>query len=360
MRGLYEECLALGIEPDSDQAVYVFAESVLYLVGATGAFEFQKHIKPYCKTRSAKLFRLRLRENSYTNLDLKLFVLNVERTCSTPQSATRVSMQYGITKRDTKLVWWLFSDNSWFRTAVRKHVKSVLRKAPVPTYDEIHAVFDIVYPSVFKYIKHVTYTKLRFLVNSTNSTLQDYHSELAIKLVQSFYALVPIQLPEAHLINYLKRSMHNHAMNMIKSGTTQKRGRMVSSDPSDRGGRKFNMLCLSQNQMALTSDGEAQDVDGVDESASIFELRFSITEVLDSLKLQSRKYRFLSLLLGTEDKEFSQWLQMNNHCQKHEDNVDAQHKLGSEAYTGLVSKFLCVPKKNVDTFLKSLQLQLVG
>ena len=360
MKSLYDECLALGIEPDSDQAVYVFAESVLYLIGATGAFEFQRHIKKYCKNRSAKVFRLRLRENRYTNLDVKLFMFGLDRHGATSQKAKRLARDHGLFLRDYKLLWLLYSTNSWFKASVHGHVKHVLRKEAVPSYDSIHEAFDRVYPSVFKYIKHITYTKLRFLVKSNNSTLQDYHSELSIKLVQSFYALVPIQLSEAHLVNYLKRIMHNHAMNMIKSGTTQKRGRLISSDADTNGGRKYNMLCLSQNQMALTAEGEAQDVDGVDDSASVFELRFSISEVLDGLKLKSRKYRFLSILLGHEDKEFSQWLVSNSHCHKHEDNVDVQHRVGPAAYTKLISEFLRIPKRHVDTFFKSLKLQLVG
>jgi hypothetical protein len=355
MKSLYEECLNLGPDMDSDDVVYVFAESVLYLIGATGAFDFQRHIKHLCKSKSAKSFRLVLREHRYSNLDLKLYVLHMAKYGS--HRITQMSARYGIIWRDAKLAHLLMTENTWFRRLAIAQAKTCVYGAESLSYEAIHDMFDNIYPRVLGYIKHITYSKLRFLVKSTNSTYQDFHSELSIKLVQSFYALVPVQIPEAHLVNYLKRSIHNHAINMIKSGTTQKRGRMVS-EMDKSGVRNFSMLCMSQNQMALTSTGELQDVDGVDDSAAIFEARFSIVEVLKQLREGSPKYKFLSIMLGHEDKLFSQWLRDSGNCAKHEDNLDVQHSTDPEAYTALVRTYLKATQENIDTFFESLKLQM--
>lgn len=359
MRSLYKECVALGLEQESEDAVYVFAESVLYLVGATGAFEFQRHVKPLCKARSAKIFRLRLRAHVYSNLSIKLYALHLAlKPNITQHRAKQCAQACDISLRDAKLMWLLFSQNHWFHNVLTKYARSLKCDHRLLEQSEIQGTFNRVFPSVLKYIKHITYTKLRFLVKSTNSDFSDFHSELSTKLVQSFYSMVPITLSDAHLVNYLKRVVHNHAVNMIKSGTTQKRGRLVSSEVDENGNRQFSMLCLSQNQMPLTEAGELADVEGADDSAKRFELCFSITEILNSLKEQSKNYRFLSLLLGSEDLEFSDWLRRKGTCRESEDNVDVQHRYAPTEYTNLVSQFLHVSKQHADEFLHSLKMQL--
>lgn len=359
MKSLYKECVALGLESEGEDVVYAFAESVLYLVGATGAFDFQKHVKLLCKTRSAKTFRMRLRSHVYTNLNIKLYALHLAMRGTLSQvQARRLAEACEITTRDAKLVWLLYSQNAWFSGALAKYAKSLKCDSRLLEHSEIQATFNRVFPNVLKYIKHITYTKLRFLVKSTNSEFSDFHSELSAKLVQSFYSMVPITLSDAHLVNYLKRVVHNHAVNMIKSGTTQKRGRLVSTEADANGTRQFSMLCLSQNQMPLTESGELADVEGCDESVKRFELSFSIAEILNNMQEHSKKYRFLTLLLGSEDREFSDWLRRNGTCRDHEDNVDVQHRYAATEYTNMISRFLKVPKHSADSFLHTLKMQL--
>ncbi len=358
MKSLYQECLDLGIDSDGEEAVYVFAESMLYLLGETGAFDFQKHVKPFCKMRSAKMFRLRLREHSYSNLTLKTYLIRIVITKATKQQAVKLSKLYGIRKRDAWLIFRLLTENSWFKRLANKYIRSLACSLTDLDPKEINATFNRIFPAVLRYIKHITYSKLRFLVKSTNSDFSDYHSELSAKIVQSFYAAVPIKMSDAHLTNYLRRSVHNHAINMIKMGTTQKRGRLISTDTDVNGKRQFSMLCLSQNQLELNNLGEDPDVDGEDESVNKFETRFSISEVLDSMKMHSRKYRFLTLLLGAEDSEFSKYLKLRGVCREDEDNVDVQNRVAPENYTEHVSEFLRVPKSNITTFFESLRHQL--
>ena len=357
MKSLYRECLALGVEADSEEAVYLFAESALYMLGSTGAFDFQKHIKHLCKNRSAKVFRLRLCDN-HIALSLKLYLMHLSLTRPTKYMAKKLAEQYGLSNRDARLLWMLYSTNQWFAKAVNRFVRERGCRVGDLTVGKIEGLFERIYPSVLKYIKHVTYSKLRFLVKANNVDFQDLHGEIATKIVKEFYSLVPTKMSDAHVTNYLKRVVHNHAVNLIKSGTTQKRGRIVSTEADENGNRKFSMLCLSQNQMPLTELGEAADVDGEDDSSEKFELRFSLSEVLDSVKAYSRKHRFLSLLLGAEDKEFSDWLKTSGHCKPHEDNVDVQHRTTPDTYTKLLSNFLRVPSNSVESFFATLKRQM--
>lgn len=358
MKSLYKACIELGPEADSEEVVYLFAESALYVLGATGAFDFQRHIRHLCGTKSAKVYRLSLCSHVYTNLSIKLYLVHLAIANPSPHLAQKLADRYEISNRDAKLLRWLLINNDWFRKLVLRSVKSKSYRVEDLSHSAIHGTFNRVFPSVLKYIKHVTYTKLRFLVKSTNSDFQDYHSELSAKIVQEFYSMMPNSMGDAHLTNYLKRIVHNHAINMIKSGTTQKRGRLTSTVEDSSGNRKFSMLCLSQNQMPLSELGEAADVGGKDDSAGLFELRFSISEVLDTVKANSRKYRFLTLLLGAEDKEFSEWLRASGVCGQSEDNVDVQHRTTPDRYTELLSSFLKVSGSSVSSFFASLKHQL--
>ena len=195
------------------------------------------------------------------------------------------------------------------------------------------------------------------MVKSTNSDYSDYHGELMTKIVQAFHAVVPTKMGDAHLRNYLKRIVHNHAINMIKSGTSLKSGRIVSEMDSS-GNRQFHLLCLSQNQAPLDAEGNALDVDGQDDSAEKFELRFSISEVLDRVKASANEYRFLTLLLGNEDIEFTKWLRIRGVCSEQHDNVDVQNTVDSRKYTELVSNFLRFSRESAAAFLATLRLQM--
>lgn len=356
MKSLYQSCLDLGIDVDSEDSVYVFAESALYLLGATGAFAFQNYIRHHCKTKSPKVFRLSLREHRYTNLDLKLFILRLASGSFDRRSARLIADEYDVSNRDFHILFTLMTENAWFIRAVSKYSRTVPIDRHSLCIRNIDATFNSLYPSVLSYIKHVTYSKLRFLVKSTNSEFSEYHSELSAKLAQAYYSIVPTKMSEAHLRNYLKRVVHHHAMNMIDSGTTQKRGRLISEERAD-GSRQFSMLCLSQNQMPLISE-ETTDVDGVDDSSEKFELQFSISEVLDQAKLHSTKYRFLTLLLGQEDPAFSDFLKSKGISKFDEDNVDVQNRIDSNTYTELISEHLRISRSKVSSLFANLRTQL--
>lgn len=352
MKTLYALCVS--VTDSQENAAYVFSESLLYLVGVTGAFEFQRLVKPYCISVSAKKFRLRLRADNYTNLRLKLFVLSMFLEGGSLKARAKV---YDVAKQDALLIRSLVDENVWFRKLVKAYVAKHTFHADDLRLPNIERRFNQVYDAVLKYVKYITYHKLRFLVKVSNSDYSDYHSELMAKIVQAFHAVVPTNMSDLHLQNYLKRIVHNHAINMIKSETSQKCGRMVSS-MDEAGHRQFTVLCVSQNQAALDSNGDLMDVDGRDDSSEQFELRFSITEVLDRVGASSSEYRFLTLLLGFEDVEFTKWLRLRGVCTSSTDNVDVQNTTTPQHYTQLVSDFLRFSKESTAEFLSTIRLQM--
>jgi DNA-directed RNA polymerase specialized sigma24 family protein len=207
----------------------------------------------------------------------------------------------------------------------------------------------------------LTYKKLRFIAKSSNLELADLHNDLLGKVLSSFYSLVPIVLPDAHVVNYLKRVAHNHAINMIMRETTQKRGRLVNGGLDHENNRTFTLLVESENQMRLGLDGEQTAYDDRytgDETILNFELKFSVSEILNRLNSRGKKYRLLTILMGHEDTEFTQWLRARSKCGSDIDNVDIQNKLSATEYNKLVSEFLHVSEDRVNVFLFGLRKDL--
>lgn len=358
MDSLYKHCYtSLNLVEDSDDAVYVFAESVLYLLGQTKAFAFQNIVRAYCIDVSAKVFRLSLCEHRYSNLNIKLYTIHLAKTNVSKSKLHAVASKFGITNRDAHLIWMLLRKNSWFLEQVHEAANLIAPDNAVQTLQQADALFTTLFPKILPYIKFITYSKLRFLAKSTNCELSDFHSELSAKIVQSYYSMVPTEKSKEHLINYLKQAAHNHAINMIKANTTQKRGRLISTGFDSKNERQFSLLCVSSNQMPVQDD-ENSELDGEDTTLSGFELRFSVVEVLDKAKANKRKYKFLSLLLGEEDREFTNWLRSRGVCSVSDDNVDVQERVGAAEYTSYVSTYLCVSRKRVDSLFDSLRLQL--
>lgn len=359
-RGLYSTVKhGLSVEPDGQDFLHAYAESVLYLTGATSAFDYQELIKPYCEQHSAKVFRLSIQDQRYTNLELKLYAIRLAHLRTpTQEQAFELAAEFSITRNDARLIYILFCENTWFCRALKSASRKVKPNNPLLSCKEIDALFTRVYPSVLKYIKFIAYKKLRFIVKSDNVGFEDIHSELSTKALQSFYSLIPAQATDLHIINYLKRAVHNHAINIIKSRTSQKRGRLVNVGTDKNNEQQFSLLCVSQNQVAAAFDADGNEIDMLNvanDSHSRFELQFSISEVLDSVKRNKKKYRFLSLLLGNEDSEFTDWLKQENLCKPSEDNVDVQSRTSANEFNSYVADFLNVSYRTAETFLGSLR-----
>jgi DNA-directed RNA polymerase specialized sigma24 family protein len=250
----------------------------------------------------------------------------------------------------------------WFARALKAKSKPLKWDYLDPACIDLD--FKNVYAAVHKYTKSLVWRKLRFVAKSSNLELADLDGDVMTKVVQSYYALVPTKQPLAYIQNYLKRAAHNHVINIIKSETTHKRGRLVNVGLDKNNNRQFSLLTVSQNQASLKLDADGQPVvpDAEDESNSIatFEVRFSIDELLASIRVGSKKHRFLLIMLGTEDKEFSAWLKKYGHCSAHEDNCDVQDRTTVKEFNILLAKYLNVDVIRIENFLTKVRQQLAA
>jgi len=349
-----------GIEVDSEDFSILFDQTVSYLTDGITAFEYQHTIKPFCSgtEHSAKVFRLQLHATRYLSLNLKLYAytLGVNRSVDTDGAKT-AAKALGIPNCDAARIFKCWNANQKFRARIKRHVSS-LSKTGIPastllTEQYIDNWFsNCIYAKVYSYIKFITYSKLRFIAKSSNVEFCDLHNDLLYKITQSYYSITPTTMVEAHVVNYLKRVAHNHAMNIIKAETTQKRGRLVNSGRDRENNRLFTLQVVSENQRIPTSDGELPSYEEVDTCVTEqFDLQISVSQILTSLDRRSKKYRLLTILMGTEDQGFTEWLRSRNQCNQSQDNCDVQDRLTPRAFKALLSDFLNVSEDRVNVFL---------
>jgi hypothetical protein len=330
------------------------------------AFRYQDEIKVFCKGTgmSAKQFRLKLHESRYLSLSLKLFLFRIARYRSvTLEMVKELCAELKIKVIDAKRMLQVWNQHPLFRKRMKAEAKAVHKSQTyLLTESGLNLFFNEIYPDVYKKIKFLAYKKLRFIAKSSNVELRDLENELLSKVVQAYYMMVPITKTELHVINYLKRVAHNHAMNIIKAETSLKKGRLVSVGTDKEQNRVFSLLMVSENQMALPVDGSDASYDEVhgDTSNNLekFELEFSVSEILSRLQQTSKKYRFLKLLMGHEDSEFTTWLQARKIATRSEDNVDVQLKLTTTEFNKLLSQFLNVAEDKVNAFILKLRRDL--
>lgn len=349
-----------GIEVDSEDFSILFDQTLSYLTDGVTAFEYQHTIKPFClgTQHSAKVFRLQLHATRYVALKLKLYVytLGSERSACADR-AKAIAKSLGISNCDALRIFKCWNANQKFRARIKRYVSALSKTgalvSEVLTEHYLDNWFSLnIYSKVYSYIKFITYSKLRFIAKSSNVEFCDLHNDLLYKVTQSYYSVVPTLMVEAHVVNYLKRAAHNHAMNMIKAETTQKRGRLVNSGRDRENNRLFTLQVVSENQRMPNADGETSSYEEVDIGVTEkFDLQISVNQILTSLDRRSKKYRLLTILMGTEDAGFTEWLRARNHCSPLHDCCDVQDRLPARAFNALLSDFLNVSEDRVNVFL---------
>lgn len=362
-------CDAFGIEKDGEEFSIVFSQTISYLTKGINAFQYQNVLKPFCKGHpfSAKDFRLRLHESRYVSLNLKLFMFRLGRLKSvTLAVAKQIMKELEIKGKDAKRMLQVWDQHA----AMRKRIKARAREIPkerlhLLTIEGINHFFsDVVYKPLLRYIQWFVYKKLRFVVDSNNDQFEDFHNDVLAKVVQAFYTALPVvDRTDLHVVNGLKQTVHNHVINIIKSETSQKRGRLVPIGTDAAGNPINRLVVMAENQMPTNGEEDSNsnyhDVHGgTGNNLDRFELEFSITEILSKLRETSKKHRFLKLLMGHDDPEFTAWLQERKIASRSEDNVAVQMKTSAHDFNRLLGEFLNVEEHKLQAFLKRLRSDL--
>lgn len=335
--------------------------SMLYCVRYYDAFEFQSHMKTLLTKNSiresSKMFRCALVDDSYFILNLKLFVAEYcikgyDHKVDRSEILESIA-KYNIDRADFVLLLRMLSNKSNERIIKRQFKTYTLESLVTPL--EAKNEFGAMYDTVMGYCRNITFRKLTFIVNSNNMTPQDMHLELMYKAVKTYYSMLPTHKEPLHIINYVKRAVHNHAMNIIKKYKFAKRDRLQSTIGSN-GEYSFSMITVSENQMRIANDDDNDIGSLCALSGSCIEVGYDLYDIESTIKkilkiYKNKPRRLLQLIIGDYDADFTNFLKKKRKVTKNTDNT-ALYNTNIEEYKDLACNYLNIKRTTCDRFLK--------
>jgi hypothetical protein len=220
------------------------------------------------------------------------------------------------------------------------------------------------YTDLMKHIRQKTFRKLRFLVKAENTEFSDFYGELLYKAIKTYYLMVPTTKTPAHVLNYLRTTCTNHALNIIGAKTSNKRRRMSNAGSDGFGGNNFSLTCVSENQLASADGEEAMSYEGTlnssnqaDSSKFISDLNFE--RVIVQQGKSPLRRRAIQIISGQEDSRFTRYLRAREFIRPEEDCTDYVTRTKHENVVTYLADHLGVPKKRLDKFLKKVGTELI-
>lgn len=208
--------------------------------------------------------------------------------------------------------------------------------------------------------------KFKFLTRSGQLTEDIIISSMTDYGLRAVYRAYPRIKNVLHLMNIMKAGMRNRGQNIIKEETTLKRKRLVCNDDGTFSGvvlslnfadyeQTFSQERIGSGSMSVCNslmcglDGTSCEYERPTDVDRIRDLRQVVDTILVKTRGEDPK-RFISLLMGLYDEEFSTWLG--------QDNDAAVSKMDRHAYCEKVRKFMRLPRSKARDFMQFLRTEL--
>ncbi len=355
---------------DCPRAIRVAQETVRYLSGVCDAYAYQHFLKDNVRFRdldiSAKDFRLALIEKSYFTLNVKFMALNLCKSAVTVDTIHHFANAFEIVRNDAVLLRRVFEDQK-FRRSMRKsaRVKS-LKQDDIEegSVERAQRDFNDMYPELMRHVRQKTFRKLKFLVNAENAEFSDFNGELLYKAIKAYYMMVPSDKSQAHVLNYLRSTCTNHALNIISAKTSDKRRRMNNAGSDGFGGQSFSLTCVSENQLAVIDGEELFSYEGTlnaanqnDSSKMLSDLNFE--RVVSSLGKSRVRRRAILIVSGQDDSRFTRYLRARGFIKMDEDCADFVSRTKHENVVPHLADHLGVCKERLTKFLRKVGTELI-
>lgn len=359
----------LDFDPDimllsAQQRSQIVKMTVLYLMRAVSSQEYSDHVRLLTKWSGRRMadFRGMLKFSGYLQREFKFYLYEY-------LASGTFSLSSSILKEDRAFVQRLVKADDTYQKALVRQCKAYKALGYKPR--ELSGFcqdLDSVMEDLRVYCKKFCIVSMRFIAESNGLKVDDLVNEIMAYGIYAVYRAYPEILDKTHLLNIAKQAAHNRGENMIKEATTQSRSRLrkhadgtfsatvvsihskfMSSDMVGIAGTPVQSGVMVCTGMMAGINGQSVE----NESAHDVDRRRDLAMVVASLfeKLASPKAkRFLELLMGTYDKEFSDWLE--------EPNDEFFDNVGREAYAEKVREFLNVPVHKARTFVRGLRNEL--
>jgi hypothetical protein len=241
-----------------------------------------------------------------------------------------------IMKRD-RLYLPMFTRDPELRAQVKVITAQLGGKSEIPTIEGLKnllvKVMLMAEQKLKPLINNLLWTKLKFLIECGSLDIEAARGDFKAKIIQTFYQQAPYKKSSIlHWVMSMIKPIKNHAVNLIKFYTTQKRVRMIEEDGV------YKVIETSMDAVEEDSLGDSGET-----SASI-EAKILADQVMKRYGITARRVKAFKLLSGTYDPGFTQWLKSNDFISagSNYDNTDLQEQIKPRSFLKLVAKFVGV------------------
>lgn len=336
--------------------------TLLYLMRAVTSQEFSEHVREVTKWSGTRMveFRNNLKFAGYLQRDLKFYVY-----------AAVVDTTYGMTsvlKEDKQFVAKVLASDDSFSKALKAQCKAYYKLGYVPRVLGVFSMkCDRLVEDLDLYCKKFVIKSLRFVVQQNSMTIQDMVNELMSYGIYAIFRAYPEVKNDLHMLNIAKQAAHNRGENIIKEAGAQSRARLTRNEDGT-----FSARVISLHSKALTTDysaplgpvtngvlvcsslmvgldGTSVENERADDVNRLADLKSAVRQIDDNCSSAKAK-KFLELLMGVFDPDFSAYLG--------QDNDEVFDTVSRQEYAEKVRTYLGVSVDKARTFVRGLKAEL--
>ncbi len=339
--------------------------TVLYLMRAVTSQAFSEHVRLVTSWSGARMveFRNALKFAGYLQRELKFYIY-----ASTVGDTFPLTSR--ILKEDRQFVsQFLRSSTDKFAKALKAQCQAYYKLGYVPrSLDTFSAKCDDLVEDLDLYCKKFVIKSLRFVVQQNSMTVQDMVNELMSYGIYAIFRSYPEVKNDLHMLNIAKQAAHNRGENIIKEAGAQSRSRLTRNEDgtfsarvislhskslsTDYGSAAFGpvtngMLVCSSLMVGL--DGTSVENERADDVNRLRDLKAAVQQIDENCSSAKAK-KFLELLMGVYDPEFSAYLT--------QDNDELFDTLTRQEYAEKVRAYLGVSVNKARSFVRGLKAEL--
>ncbi len=340
--------------------------TVLYLMRAVTSQVFSEHVREVTNWSGAKMveFRNNLKFAGYLQRELKFYIY-----------ASVVDTTFGMTSRILKedrqfIARMVASETDKYSKALKEQCRAYYKLGYMPRVLSVFSMkCDRLVDDLDLYCKKFVLKSLRFVVQQNSMTIQDMVNELMSYGIYAIFRAYPEVRNDLHMLNIAKQAAHNRGENIIKEAAAQSRSRLTRNDDGTFSARVISLHSKSlttdygaaalspvTNGMMVCSslmvglDGTSVENERADDVNRLRDLRSTVQQI-DENCTSAKGRKFLELLMGVYDPDFSKFLQ--------QDNDEVFDKISRQEYAEKVRTYLGVSVDKARTFVRGLKAELV-
>lgn len=327
----------LELVPNSEAVTHIFNATVNHLLGVLGCPEYHRAIKDHADfvalEFSPKDFRLKVKDFGYATFNVKFYLLSIFKTTKEFCRGRfyRRAKHYSIYEDDISMCYHAFKTelSRDLVTSVPRFT-SIKRSQVYPkAFKAARRALAILVKDVGPHCNKLSRSKMMFITKYSGMEQYEFSSELVLKAISSYYHMLPVDLAHkrklnqgdhdlSYELNYMRRAATNHCNNIIKSYTTECRGRLFNMGTDNGDNAVYVVRTINESQISIS----AEDGQGIEDYSSfasqehssaltsVEDFHMTVDRILSRMRPTKRKLVYK--LLTKQSNRFEHWLEDNN------------------------------------------------